>query len=64
MSLLKVTGLNQFYGQSHTLWGEPRPTPLWSVAARRTPGKDAGPDRAERDVSVTPGSREAGGYLC
>ena len=50
--MLKIEGLNQYYGQSHTLWGECGPFARWADAAARTTGRDAGLDRADRDVSV------------
>ena len=49
--MLKIEQLNQYYGQSHTLWGEWGPFVRWTDAALRTPGRDAGPDRGYRDVS-------------
>jgi hypothetical protein len=49
--MLKIEQLNQYYGQSHTLWGESGPCARWADAARRTPGRDAGLDRGDRDVS-------------
>ena len=49
--MLKIDQLNQYYGQSHTLWGEAGPFVLWTDAARRTPGRDAGLDRCYMDVS-------------
>ena len=49
--MLKIEQLNQYYGQSHTLWGEPGPFARWADAARRTPGMEAGPDCGYRDVS-------------
>lgn len=55
--MLKTEGLNQYYGQSHTLWGESGPIARWANAARRTTGRDAGLDRADRDVSYATVSR-------
>ncbi len=49
--MLKIEQLNQYYGQSHTLWGELGPFALWADAARRTPGREAGLDRGYMDVS-------------
>jgi hypothetical protein len=49
--MLKIEKLNQYYGQSHTLWGETGPFVQWTNAAGRTPGRDAGPDRGDTDVS-------------
>ncbi len=49
--MLKIEQLNQYYGQSHTLWGESGPFARWADAARRTTGREAGLDRGDRDVS-------------
>ena len=49
--MLKIEQLNQYYGQSHTLWGESGPFVQWTDAGVRTPGRDAGPERGDMDVS-------------
>jgi hypothetical protein len=49
--MLKIEQLNQYYGQSHTLWGEPEPCAQWADAAWRTPGREAGLERGYREVS-------------
>jgi len=49
--MLKIEQLNQYYGQSHTLWGERGPFAQWADAVRRTPGREAGLDGGYRDVS-------------
>ena len=60
--MLKIEQLNQYYGQSHTLWGEPGPFARWANAAVRTTGMDAGLDRSHTDVSKGP--RAAGVHPC
>jgi hypothetical protein len=49
--VLRIEELNQYYGQSHTLWGEGGPFVRWTDAAGRTPGMEAGLECADRDVS-------------
>jgi hypothetical protein len=60
--MLNIEQLNQYYGQSHTLWGESGPFARWADAARRTPGRDAGLDSSHTDVSCA--TVESGTTLC
>jgi hypothetical protein len=57
--MLKIEQLNQYYGQSHTLWGEAGPFVQWTDAARRTPGREAGLGRRYTDVPCATSGREA-----
>jgi hypothetical protein len=56
--MLKIENLNQYHGQSHTLWVSRDRLPKWAIAARRTPGREAGPDHTDRDVPCATGLLE------
>ena len=54
-AMLRIEQLNQFYGESHTLWGEQGTFVQWTNAALRTPGIYAGPGRC---YALAPSAKE------